>query len=97
MLDKNLSTYLFWDIDQSHYDMDEYPSWTIQRVLEYGQMSDWNYILSYYGLNNIVETCKTMRSLDPRALSFIYLISNTKKEEYRCYTTKLSNPTLWNS
>ena len=28
--------------------------------------------------------------------AYVCCISNTSKEEYRCYHTRLSNPTLWN-
>ena len=48
-----LSPVLFWDVDKSQLDMDTYPSFFVQRVLEYGQWSDWNIILKYYGLEKI--------------------------------------------
>lgn len=66
-------------------DMDKYPAHFIQRVLEHGNMNDWRLIRSYYGLEKIVETCKTLRSLDPVCLSYICTISHTKEEDYRCY------------
>lgn len=91
-----LSRHLFWDIDIDKVDMDTYPAHIIQRVLEYGLLEDWRLIRSYYGLDKIVSVCKSLRTLDPIALSYICCISNTSKEEYRCYHTRLSNPTLWN-
>lgn len=91
-----LSPHLFWDIDMEKADMDTCPAQIIQRVLEYGTLEDWYLIRAYYGLDKIVSVCKTLRTLDPRALSYICCISNTSKEEYRCYHTKQSNPTLWN-
>lgn len=36
---KKLSPVLFWDIDKSQADMDKFPSFFVQRVLEYG---NWN-------------------------------------------------------
>ena len=94
---ERLSEFLFWDADMSDADMDEYPAFFIQRVLEYGTMDDWRLIRSYYGLEKIVEVCKTLRTLDPVCLSYICAISHTNKEEYRCYHTMQSQPTLWNS
>lgn len=88
---------LFWDTDTSKLDLDEYPAYVIQRVLEYGEMKDWRLINQIYGLPKIVDTCKNLRTLDPVCLSFICAISHTKKEDYRCYITRQSNPTLWNS
>lgn len=92
-----LSKMLFWDIDIEKADMDRYPRHIIQRVLEYGTLEDWRIIHSYYGLDKIVEECKQMRTLDPVCLAFICAKSNTKEEEYRCYHTRQSFPTLWNS
>ena len=93
----NLSKMLFWDIDMEQVNMDTCPAQIIQRVLEYGIWEDWQIIRNYYGLNKIVEVCRNLRSLDPVALSFICTISDTDKPEYRCYRTKQSIPTLWNS
>lgn len=94
---QRLSPYLLWDMDMEKVDMDTCPSQIIQRVLEYGTLEDWRLIHKYYGLDKIVEECKKMRSLDKVALSFICCKSNTNKEDYRCYRTRQSNPTLWNS
>ena len=91
------SPHLFWDVDKTQIDLDIYSGQIIQRVLEYGQMSDWYIIRNYYGLDKIVEECQKLRTLDPRALSFICCISHTNKETYRCYNFAQSCPTLWNS
>ena len=88
---------LFWDTDVSKLDLNEYPAYVIQRVLEYGEMEDWRLINCFYGLPKIVEVCKELRTLDPVCLSFICAISHTPKEDYRCYRTRQSAPTLWNS
>lgn len=87
-----LSPYLFWDMDRELTDMDTCPSQIIQRVLEYGTWKDWKLILSYYGLDKIVNVCRSLRTMDVKALSFICCISNTDKTEYRCYHTKQSSP-----
>lgn len=92
-----LSPHLLWDVDREQADMNLYPSYFIQRVLEYGTLEDWYFISSFYGLEKIVSVCMSLRTLDPKALSFICLISDTKKENYRCYHIKQSVPTLWNS
>lgn len=92
-----LSSHLFWDIDLAKADMDRAPAQIVQRVLEYGELSDWRLIRDYYGLDKIVEVCKQLRTLDPVCLSYICAISQTRKEDYRCYRTRQSNPTPWNS
>ena len=92
-----LSPHLFWDMDRSLVNMDTCPSQIIQRVLEYGTLEDWRVVRAYYGLDKIVSECRFLRTLDPRALSFITTISHTDKSQYRCYRIRQSNPTLWNS
>lgn len=92
-----LSPHLFWDIDREQFDADTNSAQLIQRVLEYGEMSDWRAVRDFYGLDRIANDCKTLRSLRPEALSFVCLVTDTKKEDYRCYNFRQSHPTLWNS
>lgn len=92
--DKYISSFspnLFWDIDKRQLDMDTCPRQIIQRVLEYGNLNDWHIILSYYGLDKIVAEVKQLRYLDPKILSFLCCISDTQKEDYRCYQYQQSN------
>ncbi len=92
-----LSPVLFWDVDRDHMDTELHSAGLIQRVLEYGTLQDWRLTRDYYGMDRIVADCKSLRTLDPMALSFICAMSNTKKEDYRCYQFRLSTQTLWNS
>ena len=92
-----LNQHLFWDIDTQHFDIDRSASWIIQRVLEYGSMKDWFIIEDYFGIDKIVAYSMNFRTLDPVALSFLCFISDTKKEDYRCYHIAQSHPTPWNS
>lgn len=94
---QSFSKNLFWDVNPSELSMDGSARYIIQRVLEYGQMKDWQLINHYYGLPKIVAECKQMRTLDPVSLSFICTISHTNEEEYRCYQFRQSIQTLWNS
>jgi hypothetical protein len=92
-----LSAVLFWDLDREHLDAERYSAGLIQRVLEYGTLQDWRLTRDYYGMDRIVAECKRLRTLDPMALSFVCAMSDTKKEDYRCYQFAQSNPTPWNS
>ncbi len=94
---ESLSPHLFWDMDTRELDWDTYPAHIIQRVLEYGQIDDWRAIRDHYGVAKIAEYCKTLRTLDPVALSFIVGLSGTNIEDYRCYHFARLNPTPWNS
>lgn len=92
---EKLSPVLFWDIDKEQANLDKYPSFFIQRVLEYGNLNDWSILLNYYGKKKIADICKSLRSLDNKCLSYICTITNTKKEDYRCYRIAQSSPTHW--
>ena len=94
---QQFSEHLFWDVVREEVDMEAHASFIVQRVLEYGTMQDWCLLRDYYGVDHIVALCKTMRTLDPVCLSFICAITQTSKEEFRCYHTKQLSPTLWNS
>ena len=47
-------------------------------------------------LGRIVEIAKGFRELEPRALAYLSAISQTPKEQFRCYTYQRSNPQHWN-
>ena len=96
-LSDRLSPYLFWDIDREQFDAERHSAQLIQRVLEYGELDDWRTVRDYYGLDRIANDCKTLRTLRPEALAFVCLVTNTRKEDYRCYTFRQSFPTLWNA
>ena len=91
-----LSPHLFWDVGTTNFDIDKSAEWLIPRVLEYGNMSDC-YIKHYYGMDKITTVCKSVRSLDPVALSFISCLSGEEKENFRSYRIAQVYPTLWNS
>jgi ribosomal protein S8 len=88
----NLSKHLFWDIKIDALDFDKHKSYVISSVLEYGGINDWKQIRDYYGISEIATVAMSLRNLDKKALSFISLLSNTSKENYRCYITKQSMP-----
>ncbi len=93
---ERLSAYLFWDVDREAVDADSNAPYIIQRVLEYGQLSDWRLICEYYGLDRIVSTATNLRTLEPRAMALICCLANIPETRFRCYTTKQSLPRHWN-
>ncbi|MDR0988357.1 MAG: hypothetical protein LBM06_02705 [Prevotellaceae bacterium] len=92
---EKFSKHLFWDVRRDSIDLDKHAEYVIQRVLEYGLMSDWQLLLQYYGQPKIVTVAKGLRTLEPRALAYISVISHTPKEQFRCYITQQSIPTHW--
>ncbi|MCA6421300.1 MAG: hypothetical protein IM568_00605 [Flavobacterium sp.] len=93
----DFSQHLFWDVDLKGFDLDKYKTFFIQRVLEYGNIKDWNLIKKLYGMEAIKEASLNARSLDAVTLSFVATIFNIDKTEFRCYKHRQLFPNLWNS
>ena len=93
--DIKFSENLFWDIDVEKLDIDRYPAFVIQRVLEYGSWEDWVQIRSYYSIQTIKEEVMNLRTLNPKVLHYIALYTNTDIKDYRCYKLTQSHQTHW--
>ena len=91
----SFSPNLFWDADLDSIDFESNSPYLIQRVLEYGRHEDWNLLLSYYGIEKIVETAVKLRSLEPKALSFISAIANIPKEQFRSHQLRVLHQNHW--
>ena len=89
---QRFSDYIFWDVDPNNIDLSRNAPFVVQRVLEYGQIEDWKLLLSYYGIEEIARVSKQLRTLEPRALSFISTVSGTPIDQFRCYNTRQSIP-----
>lgn len=90
------SRHLFWDADREAIDLEKNAPYVVQRVLEYGLLDDWRLLRKYYGLERIAQISMQLRSLEEKALVFICTLTNTKKDDYRCYILRQSNLQPWN-
>jgi hypothetical protein len=90
-----LSKHLFWDIDPNVLEWERSKKTIIERVIERGNLEEWVCIVKVYTLEGIVNTAKTFRTMSPIDLNFIATISNTPKEEFRCYNTRLLTGQHW--
>ena len=86
---------LFWDIDTNDLNLDSQAAFVIGRVLNRGTWEDWLQARDYYGLPKIKTIALTIRSLTPKALAFIAIATDTKKERFRCFTLLQSITTHW--
>lgn len=90
------SRHLFWDADREDIDLEKNAPYVVQRVLEYGLLDDWRLLRKYYGLERIAQISMQLRTLEEKALVFICTLTNTKKDDYRCYILKQLNQQPWN-
>ena len=86
---------LFWDINLKDLDMELHKAYVLGRVLEFGKLSDWKLIRSYYGLDAIKCIGIEMKTMSPQALSFLSLITHTPENQFRCYTMLQSPNRPW--
>lgn len=93
----DFSPHLFWDVDLNGFDFDKHKSHLIHKVLEYGLIKDWNLLKEVYGLETIKKVSLNLRSLDAVTLSFLALLFQIDKKEFRCYKHRQLFPNYWNS
>lgn len=93
----DFSKHLFWDVDLNGFELNKYQSFFIQRVLEYGNMKDWQLIKKLYGMEAIKNAALNARSLDAVTLTFVSTIFKIDKTQFRCYKHRQLFQNLWNS
>ena len=92
---ENLSDRLFWDVNPTSLDWEKDIALIVTRVLERGTLEEWRTLVQKYGLNQIVDVAKEIRSMDLLAINFLAQISGTPITEFRCYNSIQSNPPHW--
>jgi hypothetical protein len=86
---------LFWDIDIASLDLEKHAPYIVERVLDNGRMDDWLFIRQYYGLEKLRDIAIGIRSMSPKALSFISVVTRTPESQFRCYEQIHSKSTHW--
>ncbi len=91
----DFSSHIFWDVDIKQLDLELNKRFIIQRVLEYGVMSDWKLLKQQYSIAEIGNEAMQIRDLDEVSASFIATIADLPLKNFRCYTTKQLNKAHW--
>ncbi len=81
-----LSKHLFWDTNPNQIDFDHHAAWLAQRVLEYGDWSDWRTLVKYYGKDRLANIVISIRSMHPKALAFCKVWFELPESSFRCST-----------
>lgn len=90
------SSHLFWDINPKDLDAEKHKQFILQRVLQYGLLSDWTLLTQSLEIKEIANIAACIKDLDPKSCSFISLLAHKPKEEFLCYSIKQSIPAYWN-
>lgn len=86
---------LFWDTDLSQLDFEKHANAIIVRVLERGNMDEWNEIKRYYGHDKIRNAAMKARSLSKKTLYFVAGLYQMPLTEFRCYNSRLFPELQW--
>ena len=90
-----LTPTLFWDVARDQIDDVKHRRFVIGRVLERGNLNDWRLTKDHYTLPVIVSEAQRIRSLEPKALSFIACVGGVDRGSFRCSTLKPSHQKHW--
>jgi len=90
-----LSSRMFWDTPLENIHWFEHRHFIIERVMRYGQMTDWETIKQWYGPDIMREVVVELRDLDDISIAFLSLVLDLKKENFRCYIEKQSRQSFW--
>ena len=83
----NLPTFivpLLWDVNTETVDINLNKKFIIERVLEYGDLDSFNYILKTYDKQSIIDTLKTSRKISTKSGNFYAFVLNIDKQELLC-------------
>ena len=62
---------LFWDVAFDSIDWQKHARFVIARVVTRGNLQDWLTFKAIYGKNTIKQEVVSIRSLDPKTLTFL--------------------------
>lgn len=83
---------LFWDVDLSEVDLEKYPEWTVERVLEFGNFEDVQLLIRHFGNAAFLDLVAEARFSSRRTMCFWHSLL---AYEGRACTRKFSRETVW--
>jgi hypothetical protein len=93
---KKLDRAYFWDVDFDKLDVKASKRLIVERVVNFGNLSDFDIITKFWGIDEIKRTVVELNYLDPKTLNFLSLLYNIPKRNFKCYTRRQLNPQHWN-
>lgn len=94
---QNLQPQHFWDIDYQKINGVINKRLIIERIAEYGSLSELRCIIEHYGRNEVINTLTEINWLHPKTLNFISKLFDIPKIAFKCYTPNPLKPQHWSS
>jgi hypothetical protein len=87
---------IFWDTDVENLKMGKHDLYIVERVLDYGQQSDWELLRKLYSKEEIIKYATQSRDLKPKTITYLSAIYNIPLNQFRCYTERQSQKVHFN-
>ncbi len=85
---RQLSPYLFWDIDRRSVDSQRHIRWLVERIISRGDLNDFLALLEFYPEEKIKNEVIKVRHWDKKTMAFLSHFFNIPLENFRCYEKK---------
>ena len=86
---------IFWDVNFEALDYANKSNFVIERVFERGDVEDIRQCRRYYGDEKITEILLNAKYLSEQRLYLASAIINKPITDFRCYTLRQLNPSLF--
>lgn len=83
---------LFWDVDLNQTDTNKHEKFIIVRIFERGDVEDIRQCRRFYNNNKIKSALLNTKHFQQSRLYLAAAIIDEPIENFKCYTTQLSNP-----
>ncbi|MEW5805480.1 MAG: hypothetical protein AB1721_02015 [Patescibacteria group bacterium] len=81
---KNLRPSLFWDVDSAKLDFEKNADFIIGRVLDFGNLREWQAVKNFYGLIRVKKAAQKHIFADDRSVNFWAMILNLPAKYLKC-------------
>jgi len=90
-----LNKRIFWDVVFENINYDTKANFVIERVFERGDVEDIRNCRRYYGDEKVAEALLNAKFLPEVTMYLASAVINKPITEFRCYTLRQLNPTLF--
>ena len=92
----DLPKVLFWDFDFHKLDWNRSYRTIIERVLDKGDIRDWEEMIKFYGKENVIKALKNdITYLSDMTMEAVCKYFQLSKKQLRCYTKKQLHQGHW--
>jgi hypothetical protein len=76
---------LLWDTPIENISIEKNKQYIIERVLEYGSLSDDKWLKEVYSIDEIIEIIKKSRKISLKTANFYSIIFNIPQNQIECF------------